>query len=153
MNTISMGHELNRIIGVARDGHRVYAKAAADMQNKDPQLSAIMMRMADANVRIIDQLTRRVRQGGERPNRHGTALGHLRGYVGWLGTVLGDAGIQHVSEGHASEARLIRLLDAASADARLPGDIRGLLDALLRDARRHHDQLHVILRELRSCPN
>jgi uncharacterized protein (TIGR02284 family) len=152
MNTANKGHavvELNRIIGVARDGQGIYAKAVAGVQDHDPQLSALMMRMADANTNIVRQLTRLVRQDGGRPACHGTALGHLRGYFGWLGGVLGDAGIQYVSEGHASEARLIRVPDAAATDAQLPGETRDVLEIMLRDARTHRDQLHAALGDMR----
>jgi uncharacterized protein (TIGR02284 family) len=152
MNTANKGHavvELNRIIGVARDGQGIYAKAVAGVQDHDPQLSALMMRMADANTKIVRQLTRLVRQDGGRPARHGTALGHLRGYFGWLGGVLGDAAIQYVSEGHASEARMIRALDVAATDAQLPDGTRVMLEMMLRDTRRHHDQLHAALDDMR----
>ncbi len=153
MNTANKGHAvlaLNRIIGVARDGQGIYAKAVAGVQDHDPQLSALMMRMADANTKIVRQLTRLVRQDCGQPARHGTALGHLRGYFGWLGGVLGDAGIQYVSEGQASEARLIRVLDGAATDAQLPERTRDMIEIMLRDTRRHHDQLHAALGDMRG---
>ena len=43
MSTVQSGHairELNQIIGIARDGHDIYARAVADDGTQDPQLNA-----------------------------------------------------------------------------------------------------------------
>jgi len=75
MNTVSNGHairELNQIIGIARDGQEIYAKAVAGVQMHDPPLSALMMRMAASKTQIVAGVTRLVRDAGGQPSRHGT---------------------------------------------------------------------------------
>lgn len=99
---------LNRIIAVAHDGHALHARAVARTQGEDAPLCAVMMRVAGSSAAIIHTLGRHVLQAGGRPARHGTVLGGVRAGFGWLGTVLGDVGIQYVSQEDASRARLIR---------------------------------------------
>ncbi|MBD3826162.1 PA2169 family four-helix-bundle protein [Stenotrophomonas sp.] len=153
MKTINTGprvRALNQIIGVARDGHDLYARGVADMQDSDPDLSALLMRMAESSARVVDRVSGLVRREGGRPVRHGTIIGHVRGYFGWLGTVLGDAGIQYLSEGQASEARLIRVMEAAVRHGDLGEETYGTLDAMLRDTRLYHDDMRGRLDTMRA---
>jgi uncharacterized protein (TIGR02284 family) len=153
MKTVNTGPRvrgLNQIIGVARDGHDLYARAVADVQDTDPALSALMMRMAHANARVVDRVSGLVRREGGRPLRHGTVGGHVRGCFGWLGTVLGDADIQYLSESQASEARLIRVMEAAVREGALADDARGVVGALLRDTRSGWDDIRDRLDTLRA---
>lgn len=152
-HTVSRQHYirlLNRIIAVAHDGHALHARAVARTQGDDAPLCAVMMRMAGSSAAIIDTLGRHVRQAGGRPARHGTVLGGVRAGFGWLGTVLGDAGIQYVSQGQASRARLIRVLQAALHDQTLPGDARQVLEEMERHAQHDWQQLHGRLNGLRA---
>ncbi|WP_314404203.1 hypothetical protein [Stenotrophomonas rhizophila] len=152
-HTVSRQHYirlLNRIIAVAHDGHALHARAVARTQRDDAPLCAVMMRMAGSSAAIIDTLGRHVRQAGGRPARHGTVLGGIRAGFGWLGTVLGDAGIQYVSQGQALRARLIRVLQAALHDEALPGDARQVLEAMERHAQHDWQQLHGRLNGLRA---
>ncbi len=143
---------LNRIIAVARDGHALHARAVARTQDEDAALCAVMMRMAGSSAAIIERVGTRVRQAGGRPARHGTVLGAVRAAFGWLGTVLGDAGIQYVSQAQASRARLIHALQAALQDATLPEEARPILEAMVRDAKQDWQQLHGRLDRLRARP-
>jgi len=153
MNTVSNGHairELNQIIGIARDGHEIYAKAVAGVQMHDPQLSALMMRMAASKTQIVAGVTRLVRDAGGQPARHGTLAGNVRGCFGWLGTVLGDAGIQYVSESQAAEARLVRALEASVRDGALPPQARRMLNGMLLETRLCWDDMRQQLETLRE---
>ncbi|MET4618402.1 uncharacterized protein (TIGR02284 family) [Stenotrophomonas sp. 2619] len=153
LHTVSRQHYvrlLNRIIAVAHDGHALHARAVARTQGDDAALCAVMMRMAGSSAAIIDTLGRRVRQAGGRPARHGTVLGAVRAGFGWLGTVLGDAGIQYVSQAQASRARLIHALQSALQDAALPEDARPMLDEMMRHAQHDWQHLHGRLDGLRA---
>lgn len=153
MTTATNGHairELNQIIGIARDGHEIYAKAIAGVQMHDPQLSALMMRMAASKTHIVDGVTRLVRDAGGQPARHGTLAGNVRGCFGWLGTVLGDAGIQYVSESQAAEGRLVRALESSVQDGALPAHARRTLNGMLLETRLCWDDMRQQLDTLRE---
>jgi len=152
MSTVQPGHairELNQIIGIARDGHDIYARAVADGA-QDPQLNALMMRMAAAKVQVIDGVTRLVRGAGGHPARHGTLAGSLRGGFGRLGTVLGDAGIQYASESQAAEARLVRALEVAARDGALTAHARRTLNGTLLETRLGCDDMRQDVDDLRG---
>ena len=152
MSTVQSGHairELNQIIGIARDGHDIYARAVAD-GTQDPQLNALMMRMAAAKVQVIDGVTRLVRDAGGQPARHGTLAGSLRGGFGRLGTVLGDAGIQYASESQAAEARLVRALEVAARDGALTAHARRTLNGMLLETRLGWDDMRQEVDDLRG---
>ncbi|MEN5041069.1 PA2169 family four-helix-bundle protein [Stenotrophomonas sp. TWI1149] len=152
MSTVQSGHairELNQIIGIARDGHDIYARAVADGA-QDPQLNALMMRMAAAKVQVIDGVTRLVRDAGGQPARHGTFAGSLRGGFGRLGTALGDAGIQYASESQAAEARLVRALEVAARDGALTAHARRTLNGMLLETRLGWDDMRQEVADLRG---
>lgn len=153
MNTDNNGqavHGLNEIISIARDGHGIYAKAVAGVQSTDPQLSALMMRMAASKTKVVTELTTLVRRAGGQPALHGTLGGQLRGGFGWFGTVLGDAGIQYVSESHAAEARLVRAMEVAVHNRALSGQARRTLGNLLLETRLCWDDMRQQLTTLRE---
>lgn len=153
MSTVQSGHairELNQIIGIARDGHDIYARAVADDGTQDPQLNALMMRMAAAKMQVIDEVTRLVRDAGGQPSRHRTLAGSLRGGFGRLGTVLGDADIQYASESQAAEARLVRALEVAARDGALTAHARRTLNGMLLETRLGWDDMRQEVDELRG---
>lgn len=153
MSTVQSGHairELNQIIGIARDGHDIYARAVADDGTQDPQLNALMMRMAAAKMQVIDGVTRLVRDAGGQPSRHRTLAGSLRGGFGRLGTVLGDADIQYASESQSAEARLVRALEVAARDGALTANARRTLNGMLLETRLGWDDMRQEVDELRG---
>lgn len=113
---------LNDIIGVLDDGRDFYEDAAQRIEHTDTR--ELFQRMAQTKQAIVDDLSARVADRGERPTDHGTLRGSVRRAYAELRVLLSsDPEAEYIAQLEAFEDRIVHafqdvIFDSDDADVR-----------------------------------